>query len=34
MILNCILLALSVSIDSIGIGITYGIKNTRITKLI
>lgn len=33
MILNCILLALSVSIDSIGIGITYGIKNTRITKL-
>lgn len=30
MILNCILLALSVSIDSIGLGITYGIKSTKI----
>ena len=33
MILNCIVLALSVSIDSFGIGITYGIKNTKITNL-
>ena len=33
MLLNCILLALSVSIDSIVIGITYGIKNTKITKI-
>lgn len=33
MLLNCILLALSVSIDSLGIGITYGIKNTKITKI-
>lgn len=31
--LSSILLALSVSIDSLGIGITYGIKNTKI-KLI
>lgn len=30
MILSCILLALSLSIDSIGIEITYGIKNTKI----
>ena len=29
--LNTILLALSVSIDSFGIGITYGIRNTKIT---
>lgn len=29
--LNTILLALSVSIDSLGIGITYGIRNTKIT---
>lgn len=33
MIFNCIFLALSVSIDSFGIGITYGIKNTKITNL-
>lgn len=33
MLLSCILLALSVSIDSLGIGITYGIKNTRISKI-
>lgn len=33
MILNCVVLALSVSIDSFGIGITYGIKNTKITNL-
>lgn len=33
MIFNCILLAFSVSIDSLGIGITYGIKNTKITKI-
>lgn len=30
MSLNCILLAFSVSIDSLGIGITYGIKGTKI----
>lgn len=33
MILNCIFLALSVSIDSFGIGITYGIKKTKIKIL-
>ena len=33
MLLNCILLALSVSIDSLGIGITYGIKNTKISLI-
>ena len=33
MILNCIILALSASIDSLGIGITYGIKNTKIKIL-
>lgn len=33
MILNCILLALSVSIDSLGIGISYGIKHTKISKI-
>lgn len=33
MMLNCIILALSVSIDSLGIGITYGIKNTKIKTL-
>ena len=32
MLFNCFLLALSVSIDSLGIGITYGIKNTKIDK--
>lgn len=31
--LNSIILALSVSIDSLGIGITYGIKNARINFL-
>lgn len=30
MLINCILLALCVSIDSLGIGITYGLKNTKI----
>ena len=30
---NSILLAISSSIDSLGIGITYGIKNTKISKL-
>ena len=30
MLLNCILLALSVSIDSIGLGFIYGIKHTKI----
>lgn len=33
MLLNCILLALSVSIDSLGIGITYGIKHTKINSI-
>lgn len=33
MLLNCILLALSVSIDSLGIGISYGIKHTKISKI-
>ena len=33
MLFNCFLLALSVSIDSLGIGITYGIKNTKIDKI-
>ena len=28
--INYILLAISVSIDSLGIGITYGIRNTKI----
>ena len=31
MLINSIILALSSSIDSLGIGITYGIKNTRIS---
>ena len=30
---NLLLLAISSSIDSLGIGITYGIKNTKISKL-
>ena len=30
MLLNCLFLAISSSIDSLGIGITYGIKNTKI----
>ena len=33
MLLNCILLALSVSIDSLGIGITYGLKKTKIIAI-
>lgn len=33
MLLNCIFLALSVSIDSLGIGISYGIKHTKISKI-
>ena len=33
MLFNCFLLALSVSMDSLGIGITYGIKNTKIDKI-
>ena len=32
MLLDCIILAISSSIDSLGIGITYGIKNTKITR--
>lgn len=31
MLLNCIILAIASSIDSLGIGITYGIKNTKIS---
>ena len=30
--INSIILALSVSIDSLGIGISYGVKNTKIRK--
>ena len=33
MLLNSFVLALSSSIDSLGIGITYGIKGTRISSL-
>ena len=33
MLINSLLLALSSSIDSLGIGITYGIKNTKINIL-
>ena len=32
MIIDCILLAISVSIDALSLGITYGIKNAKITK--
>lgn len=32
MLLTYFILAVSVSIDSLGIGITYGIRNTRITR--
>ena len=31
MFINSLILAISSSIDSLGIGITYGIKNTKIT---
>lgn len=31
MFLNCFLLAICVSIDSLGIGLTYGLKNTKIS---
>ena len=33
MLINSFILAISSSIDSLGIGITYGIKNTRISLL-
>ncbi len=33
MLINSLILALSSSIDSLGIGITYGIKNTRISNM-
>lgn len=33
MILKCILLALSASIDALSIGITYGIKKTKMSKI-
>lgn len=33
MILTCFVLSMSVSIDALGIGITYGLKNTKITGL-
>lgn len=32
MILKCILLALSASIDALSLGVTYGIKNTKMSK--
>lgn len=31
MLLNCFLLAVCVSIDSLSIGVTYGLKNTKIS---
>ena len=33
MIFKCILLALSASIDALSLGITYGIKNTKMSKI-
>ena len=33
MLINSILLALSSSLDSLGIGTTYGIKNMEISKI-
>lgn len=33
MFLTCLILSISSSIDSLGIGITYGIKNTQITSV-
>lgn len=33
MIINSVILAISSSIDSLGIGITYGIKNTKISYI-
>lgn len=33
MFINSLILALSSSIDSLGIGITYGIKNTKISYM-
>lgn len=33
MLFNYLILAISVSIDSLGIGITYGLRNTRISKI-
>lgn len=33
MLINCIVLAISSSIDSLGIGITYGIKSTKISTI-
>ena len=33
MLFNCILLALSVSIDSLTIGISYGLKKTKINTI-
>ena len=33
MIIKCILLALSASIDALALGITYGIKKTKMSKL-
>ena len=33
MILKCILLALSASIDALSLGITYGIKKTKMSKM-
>ena len=33
MFINSLILAISSSIDSLGIGITYGIKNTKISYM-
>ena len=32
MLFSCLTLAISSSIDSLGIGITYGLKNTMLTN--
>ncbi|MCI9016905.1 MAG: sporulation membrane protein YtaF [Clostridia bacterium] len=32
MLISCFILATSVSIDALGIGITYGLRNTKITR--
>ena len=34
MFISSLILAISSSIDSLGIGITYGLKNTRVSLLV
>ena len=33
MFINCIMLSISSSIDALGIGVTYGLKNTKISSI-